>query len=165
MSSLSASVSDRSVGSSKSTSHASHSINRASAKLAVDVLYLSNGGKVETEAGKKYVTLQGDFGDDEYENLFATAGLTLLTINYCQRGLEGIPDLRDLSTWGALGKLSTESLTSTSTGPGLTLQVPEAENIELQLKVSITSLLSETDGTHQNTSVLTCVTPILISYC
>jgi hypothetical protein len=162
MSSLSASVSDRSVGSSKSTSHASHSINRASAKLAVDVLYLSNGGKVETEAGKKYVTLQGDFGDDEYENLFATAGLTLLTINYCQRGLEGIPDLRDLSTWGALGKLSRESLTGTSIVPG---GVPEAENIELQLKVSITSLLSETDGTHQNTSVLTCVTPILISYC
>jgi len=91
------------------SSYASYQVSRGAAKLGVDIMTLSKGGKLQTETGKRYVTLSSDLGDDEYKRLHDTDKLELVTINYCQRGLE---QLRDVN-WKSLGNLSKGSTSGT----------------------------------------------------
>lgn len=110
------------------SSHASHNVSRGVAKLAVDVgaWYGNEIATLKTEAGKKYVTLGAELGEEEYNQLCSTAGLTLLTINYCQRGLQELGNLS--SAADVVGKLSSND----SAVPARLLHAPGVENIKVR---------------------------------
>jgi hypothetical protein len=135
------SVFKSSGGSSNLTSHASHSASREVAKLAVDIRsWILREEIVTSRTGKKYVTVQGEIGEELYESLCSYPGPFLVTLNYCQIGIEGLRS--DSTTWRALGRASTgvskeSGEASANRKPSELAQAPESENLEAIYEVGI----------------------------